>query len=170
MQTSDDPTTAAVDVAALAARLQRVEDVLAITQLVARYGPAADLGDADAVAGIWTDDGVYEAQPWGRWTGREAIAGMIGGGHQEMIRAGMAHVLTTPHVEVDGDDARAWNHALNVRWDAENDRFWIARLSANEWTLRRVDGDWRVVHRTNRNMDGADEARALFAGLATPEA
>ncbi|SEP20376.1 nuclear transport factor 2 family protein [Trujillonella endophytica] len=167
MHTCDEETTTDLDVAALAARLQRMEDVLAITQLVARYGPAADLGDAGAVAGIWAEDGVYEAQPFGRWVGHGPIAGMIGGGHQEMIRAGMAHVLTPPHVEVDGDTARAWNHALNLRWDAGNDRFWVARLSANEWTLRRVDGRWRTVKRVNRNLDGADEARALFAGIAS---
>lgn len=167
MQLQDGAPTGA-DVAALAARLRQLEDRVEIGQLVASYGPAADFGDSAAVTGLWTEDGVYDAAPHGRWEGRAAIAGMIDGGHQLGIRAGMGHVLTPPRIEVDGDTARAWNHAMNVRWDAEADRFWVGRLSANEWRLRRVDGRWRVVERVNRNLDGSDEARATFRDVVAP--
>lgn len=168
MSTSNRQTTSDVEVAALAARLQRVEDLLAIGQVVASYGPTVDFGDADTVTALWAEDGVYDAAPHGRWEGREAIAGMINGGHQLGIRAGMGHALTPPRIEVDGDTARAWNHALNIRWDAGNDRFFVGRFSANEWLLRRVDGTWRVVERINRNLDGSDEARATFRDVIAP--
>lgn len=151
---------------ALAARTRALEDQIAIGQLAARYGPAADYGDAEAVAALWLEDGVYDAPPHGRWDGHDAIAGMINGGHQQGIRAGMAHVLTYPRIVVDGDEARAWNYALNVRWDPDNDQFQVRRLSANEWRFRRVDGSWRVVERVNRNMDGSDEARGTFRASA----
>ncbi|MGX7680299.1 nuclear transport factor 2 family protein [Jatrophihabitans sp. DSM 45814] len=147
-------------------RVQALEDQVALGQLAARYGPAADYGDADAVADLWVEDGVYDAPPHGRWAGRSEIADMINGGHQQGIRAGMAHVLTYPRIVVDGDTARGWNYAMNIRWDAEADQFHVRRLSANEWTFRRVDDTWRVVERVNRNMEGSDEARGTFRGSA----
>jgi len=147
----------------LAQRLRALEDQTAIGQLVARYGPAADSGDGDAVARLWTDDGTYEAPPHGVWTGHDEIAGMIdGSGHQTAITGGAAHVLTAPVITVDGDEARAWNYALHLRWDPEQHRFWVFRLSANTWHLRRQPDGWRVVRRVNRNLDGAPEARAIL--------
>lgn len=43
--------------AVLEQRLRRPEDELAIARLMASYGPLADAGDADAVAGLWAEDG-----------------------------------------------------------------------------------------------------------------
>lgn len=156
-------------VSELLARVRVLEDQVAIGQLAAQYGPAADYGDAEAVARLWVQDGVYDAAPHGRWVGHDGIAEMINGGHQQGIRAGMGHVLSYPRIVVDGDTARGWSYAMNIRWDRDADRFWIGRLSANEWTFRRVDGRWRVVARINRNLDGSDEARATFRASAETE-
>jgi SnoaL-like domain len=150
-------------VTALAARVQHLEDQAAIGRLVARYGPAVDSGSAAATAALWADDGVFEAPPHGAWTGHDEIVGMVNGsGHQDLIDNGAAHVLTAPLIAVDGDEATAWNYALNVRWDAAQDRFWVARASANRWRLRRRSGHWQVTHRLNRALDGSQEPRAVF--------
>jgi ketosteroid isomerase-like protein len=150
-------------ITALEARLQRLEDQQAIAQVVASYGPAVDGGDAGATAALWFEDGVFDVVPYFTLEGRDAIAGMVDGdGHQSLIRNGCGHVLTAPKVVVDGDRARAWNHALNIRWDEATDRFWVARVSANEWELRRGDDGWHVVRRTNINLDGDEGPRALF--------
>ena len=155
-------------VAELAARVRQLEDHVAITQLVAQYGPAVDSGSSDAAADLWADDGVFEVPPYATWTGRDEVAGMVlGEGHQELIHNGAGHVLTVPHVVIDGDEARGWSYALNIRWDAEADRFWVARVSANGWHWRRGDDGWRIVHRVNRNLDGTEEPRAIFRGSAT---
>ena len=45
-------------IVALEARLRRVEDLLAITQLVASYGPLVDAGDADR------DGFRHPTEPW----------------------------------------------------------------------------------------------------------
>ncbi|KPM50881.1 hypothetical protein ACG83_37880 [Frankia sp. R43] len=159
----------AATVADLGARLRAVEDQVAIGQLIARYGPAVDSGSADAAAGLWASDGVFEVPPYAVWTGRGEIAGMVdGAGHQGLIANGCGHVLTAPLVKVDGDEARAWNYALNIRWDAEADRFWTARLSANSWWLRRMPDGWRVTRRVNRALDGSPEPRALFQASTQP--
>jgi hypothetical protein len=93
------------EVAALAARVRELEDREEIAQLATRYGPAVDFGEPAAAAALWTADGVYAAPPYAVWTGREEIAGMVAGGHQDLIRAGAGHVLTPLHVELDGDEA-----------------------------------------------------------------
>jgi hypothetical protein len=148
---------------ALAAQVRHLEDQAAIGQLVAQYGPAVDSGSADAAAGLWATDGAFEVPPYATWTGHEEIAEMVNGpGHQALIVNGAAHVLTAPLISVDGDEARAWNYALNIRWDPGHDRFWVARVSANRWRLRRHPGGWRITHRVNRALDGTPEPRALF--------
>ena len=93
-----------------------------------------------------------------------AIKGMVNGeGHQSLIHNGCAHVLTVPHVEIGGDKATGRSYALNIRWDPEADRFWVARVSANRWNWQRTDEGWKVVERINSNLDGAEASRALLA-------
>jgi hypothetical protein len=86
-----------------------------------------------------------------------------GAGHQSLIMNGCAHVLTAPHVKIDGDTATGRSYALNIRWDAEADRFWVARVSANRWNWVRTDKGWKVIERINSNLDGAEASRALLA-------
>jgi hypothetical protein len=162
-------------VAALAGRVQELEDQVALGQLVARYGPSVDSGSADATVALWSDDGVFDVGPVGVWTGPE-IGGMVEGpGHQGLIHNGCGHVLTAPLVVLDGDRARGWNYAFNIRYDHEADRFWIGRLSANTWEWRREADGWRTVRRVNRNLDGSEEPRSMLrtsvnAGTPPPPA
>jgi SnoaL-like domain len=157
-----DDLRATVD--ALAARVRRLEDHLEITQLVAQYGPAVDSGSADAAAALWTDDGGFDAVPYLQMRGHDDIAGMVrGGGHQSLILNGCGHVLTVPHVVVHGDEAEGRSYALNLRWDAEADRFWIARVSANTWRWVRTGEGWRIADRVNANLDGTAAHREMLA-------
>jgi hypothetical protein len=153
--------------AALEARLRAVEDRQALSQLVASYGPAVDSGSADSAAALWCEDGVFDVVPYFELVGHDGITGMVNGeGHQSLIHNGCGHVLTAPKLIVEGDTARGWNYAFNIRWDGEGDRFWIARLSANEWEFRRDPNAWRVVRRTNINLDGDQRPRDLLARAA----
>ncbi|WP_216893463.1 nuclear transport factor 2 family protein [Nocardia alni] len=150
-------------VEALAGRVRALEDQVEITQLVAQYGPAVDSGSAEAAAALWTEDGRFDAVPQLRMRGRADIVAMVNGGHQSLIRNGCGHVLTVPHVVVDGDEATGRSYALNIRWDAEDDRFWVARVSANTWRWVRTAAGWRVAERVNANLDGTPEHRAMLA-------
>jgi SnoaL-like domain len=152
---------------ALESRVTLLEDQVALAQLVATYGPAVDSGSAEAAAQLWREDGVFDVVPYFELAGHEGIAGMVNGeGHQSLIHNGCGHVLTAPKIVVDGDEARGWNYAFNIRWDGAADRFWIARLSANEWHFRRSAEGWRVVRRTNINLDGDEKPRALLRSAA----
>ena len=91
-------------VGALSERVRRLEDQAEITQLVAQYGPSVDSGSGDATAALWTEDGTFDVVPHLHMVGRDDIVDMVhGDGHQSLIRTGCAHVLTVPHVVIDGD-------------------------------------------------------------------
>jgi hypothetical protein len=151
-------------VEALAARVQLLEDQAEITQLVLQYGPSVDSGSDEATAALWTDDGSFDAVGVITMRGRDEIAAMVrGDGHQGLIINGCGHVLTPPHVVVDGDTATGRSYALNIRWDAENERFWVARVSANTWKWQRTPDGWRITERVNANLDGTPQHRAMLA-------
>jgi len=145
-------------------RVRHLEDQVEIMQLVAQYGPAVDSGSGEAAAALWTDDGAFDAVPHLQMRGRDDIVAMVhGAGHQSLIRNGCGHVLTVPHVVVDGDQATGRSYALNIRWDADADRFWVARVSANTWRWVRTSRGWRVAERINANLDGTEEHRQMLA-------
>jgi SnoaL-like domain len=105
-------------VADLGRRVRLLEDHLAITQLVAQYGPAVDSGSGEATAALWSDNGIFDAVGAITMRGHDEIAPMVhGDGHQGLISNGCAHVLTVPHVVVDGDVAHGRSYAMNIRWD-----------------------------------------------------
>jgi hypothetical protein len=148
--------------ARLEARLAALEDELAIYHVLATYGPSVDSGSADDAAGLFTEDGYYDAGV-GSWTGRDEIAGMVRGpGHQGLIMNGAAHVMGgMPHVVVDGDTAVATVY-YHLHRRAE-DSFTVWRVTSTRWELVREDGTWRVARRVNRLLDGDPEARQLLA-------
>jgi SnoaL-like domain len=147
----------------LAGRVRTLEDQLEIVQLTAQYGPAVDSGSGDAAAALWTEDGSFSAIPQKYMHGRAEIADMVNGaGHQSLIHAGCGHVLTVPHVVLDGDSATGRNYALNLRWDASADRFWVARVSANTWRWVRTPEGWRISQRINASLDGSAAHREML--------
>jgi hypothetical protein len=155
------------ELAALKARVLALEDRVEITQLVAQYGPSVDSGSAEATSRLWTEEGVFAVvggEHSFTMNGRPDIKGMVNGkGHQGLINNGCAHVLTVPHVEVSGDEAKGRSYALNIRWDPKADRFWVARVSANTWRWVRTAEGWRIVERVNSNLDGAEGSRKMLA-------
>ncbi|MFD8810942.1 nuclear transport factor 2 family protein [Streptomyces sp. NPDC059627] len=148
----------------LAAQVRDLQDQVDIMQLVAQYGPDVDSGSGEAVAGLWTDDGVFHAVPHLRMEGRDDIVGMVhGAGHQSVIGNGCGHVLTVPHIVVDGDEATGRSHALHLRWDADAGRFWVFQVSANTWRWVRTARGWRIAERINANLDGSPGPREMLA-------
>ena len=146
--------------ARLEARLLRLEDELAITRLVASYGPLVDAGEAEAVAGLWADDGAYDVDGW-QMTSRADIRAMVeSDGHQGLIAGGCSHFLGPAHVIVSGDEAVAVCESLLVRH--REGSYSVRRAGANHFTLRRQPDGWRIQHRTTRALDGSAAARALL--------
>jgi len=154
-------------IAALETRLRYLEDLAEINQLVRRYGPAVDSGSLTEAPELWEQDGVYDVSGIPRMEGREDIGAMLRNtGHQSAIHDGCGHILTSPHIEIDGDEATGRSHSMMIRWNAEAGQFFVFRLSSTTWHFRRTGEGWRIANRTNRLMNGEAAARDLLAGPA----
>ncbi|MBE2997110.1 nuclear transport factor 2 family protein [Nocardiopsis sp. HNM0947] len=146
--------------ARIEARLQSLEDERDITRLILSYGPLVDSGDADGVAGLWTDDGFYDVDTL-RMDGRAQIAAMVRSApHRAWIEGGCAHLSGPPHVVVDGDRAVAVCHSLLVVHG--DGGFRVQRATANRWDLCRTSDGWKVAERTGRVLDGREVSPALL--------
>jgi uncharacterized protein (TIGR02246 family) len=146
--------------ARLEERVGRLEDELAITRLVASYGPLVDAGEADAVAGLWAPDGGYDVEGW-QMTSRDDIRAMVeSDGHQGLIGGGCSHFLGPVHVHVQGDEAIAVCESILVRH--REGTYSVRRAGANHFHLHREPDGWRIKHRTTRALDGSAEARDLL--------
>ncbi|PHV66516.1 nuclear transport factor 2 family protein [Williamsia muralis] len=156
-------TTPDVDllIHALTERVTLLEDKLAIIELMTAYGPAVDSGSAEAVARLWTEDGVYDVDT-GVMRGHAEITAMVRSqAHQAWIDGGCGHVLEPGHIIVDGDAAIATcKSQLIIR---DGDHFTVLRVTATRWELQKIDGMWKVTYRTGRLLDGRPDARALLA-------
>jgi hypothetical protein len=148
--------------AALERRIRLLEDQIAIYQLMAAYGPAADSGSTRRATSLWAEDGVYDLHSR-RMTGRDEIAQELEGEwHQGLIAQGSAHIVSMPHVVIDGDHAIATCHSRLYR--REGDGYHVISCSANRWEFGRGEGGWQVRRRISRRLDGSEESHALLAG------
>lgn len=154
--------------AALEARLQRLEDERDIQRLIASYGPYVDAADADGAAALWAEDGSYDVEGW-RMTSRDDVRAMVSSdGHRALVAAGCCHFLGPSIVTVDDDEAVAVCESVVLRTTGEKPvGYAVWRAAANHFHLRRVGGVWQIAARTTRLLDGTPEAhRLLTAGVA----
>jgi len=148
--------------AALEARMRAAEDELEILRLVSAYGPAVDSSQARKAAEVWTEDGVYD--PGGGAApvkGREALLAFYGAARQRaVIEKGTGHITLPPQVLLNGDRAEGVGYSI---FFMKSEAGWNAlRVSANAWKFVRTPQGWRVLDRTNRLLDGSEEARVLL--------
>lgn len=156
-----DLTTLTARLDELEQRVRLAEDKLAITQLIASYGPQVDAGLADEVADLWTEDGVYEVEGWDMRSRADVHAMVLSDAHQKLITNGSAHFLGPAWVEVDGDEARAVCESTLVL--AHGERWFIARAGVHRFRLVRDGDTWRIKHRATHLLDGSQDARDLLA-------
>lgn len=155
-------------IAAAEAGLARAADELAVMRILASYSPRVDSGDAEGVAALWTEDGVYDVDT-GRLDGRAGIEEMVRGeAHQGLIAHGCGHVPSLPVVLLDGDRAVATGYTQLVARSSRPGRYTVLRVTASRWELERrgpvdaPDRGWRVVLRTARAVTDDGEGRALL--------
>lgn len=152
--------------AALEKRIGDLEDQLAIYQLLATYGPSVDSRTGSVTASMWKEDGRYDfgGTPL---SGADEIGGLVDREpHVGYVADGCAHVISMPHVSVDGDQAVATGYSRVYL--SQGDHWRVERASANRWELVRTPGGWQVSNRLNRLLNGSEEARALLSSGVTP--
>jgi 3-phenylpropionate/cinnamic acid dioxygenase small subunit len=141
------------DIAALEARLQRLEDLEEIRTLFESYGHHLDRGEFDEYAELYAEDGQMRLGPV-RADGRANIAeaarnGFGGGGKERTIREGGLgglHIVSSPRITLDGDRATA-----EVMWTVivrdEDEKPFVSSVGHHSDELVREDGRWRFAKR-----------------------
>ena len=153
-------------VAALEARVQLLEDHLAITQLVAQYGPTVDSGSAEATADLWTENGTFDAvgaieMQWPRADRRHGAQPRAPGSDRQRLRPCADRPACGSWT---GDEAQGRSYALNIRWDPERAALLGGPAVGKHVALgAHTEEGWRIAERVNANLDGTPEHRAMLA-------
>ena len=145
--------------AALARRVQSLEDELAIHRLIVHYGFCVDIGDADAAASVFTEDGVYDVDV-GRMEGRGPVADMIRGSRHQSMVGHCAHQIGPAVVQlVAVDRAVATGYSRVYLHTVAGTH--IYRVSCNHWELVKRHGSWLIARRTTRVLGHTEAASVL---------
>lgn len=139
------------DLSELRIRVQRLESVEAIRDLITTYAQGADAGNDIAVLRpLYTDDAVWESPGFGRFEGGDGIAGM----QQRMAAERLAwtlHYMVSPKINVADNltEAQAswylWQLATLVDGAGDSGTpHWIGGLYAARF--RCVAGIWKFAY------------------------
>ncbi|CAN5181562.1 hypothetical protein BH09ACT10_BH09ACT10_19530 [soil metagenome] len=145
------------------ARVQLLEDELALRNLLARYAFNADMGRARAYADLYTEDGAIDLKDMDgpRFEGRESIYSDFITQPMATAAAGRTFHQASPTVfHIDGDNATGEGFGT-VLYLGEDGSMTIVQGTYNHWTFRRVDGEWLIAERDFRQM-GSPEASTMF--------
>lgn len=129
----------------LAARVQRLEDLLEIHQLFIDYGLALDAGDFDAYSALFATDGEVLLGPMGRAKGRDEIKALM----TKTLSGGVGssfHIISSPQVQLDGDTATS-----QVMWSVvthdDGGQARLTMLGRHRDDLVRENGEWKIARR-----------------------
>lgn len=147
----------------IAARMQRVEDELAINGVIVSYAATLDTRDYTSYAALFAPDGVW-SNSGGSYKGREQIRAFL---EKIMGPAGAPnnanyHLVSNPRVELLGDRARATSRFLFVTRGPEGQPTpTLAGIYTDE--LARIGGKWLIMHRHADNvMPTSEEYRKIM--------
>ena len=142
-------------------RLQRCEDELAIRNLIARYGLAADCGDVSAAMDCYSEQAEYtvSAPESGRtdgsasskdlvMQGRFAIGEMLRSDLHQSLLPNCAHLVHSLVVSIGSDTARATGYSQIFR--QEGSAINTMRVAVNRWILSRYSSGWLIDRRESR--------------------
>lgn len=125
------------------ARLTAIED---IKQMKALYCHYCDNGyDPDGIAGLFTEDGIWDGADFGRYEGREAIREFFRGISSDIVFAG--HLVLNPIITVDGDSANGkWWLIMpcTTNMEGKKEARWLAAEYDDDYV--KVDGRWLNKH------------------------
>lgn len=149
----------------LEARITRVEAELAIRNVIARYGLAADCGDVATALACHIEDAIYVvSNPHaGRdgemgdleLTGHQAIADMLASDMHQSLLPDCAHTVGPLVVEIENDSAQVTGYSRVYHKQK------LMRLAVNHWTMRVDNDEWKIARRESRVV-GEEAAQKLL--------
>jgi hypothetical protein len=133
-----------MELAALEARITRLEDLEAIKQLKSRYCEICDDDhNPDEIISIFTEDGIWEGRGIGRAKGHAEIQSLFKN-FQKMIRFSQ-HMVMDPIIEVNGETAKGRWYFFGPFTMYEGDQAkWQAARYKEDYV--KVDGQWKFRH------------------------
>jgi hypothetical protein len=132
----------------LDARLQRVEDMLAIQQLPIRYALAVDERDVDAWVGLFVPDVKVGRDA----TGRDALRENITPALRMFYRS--IHQIVGHRIDI--ADSRNATGSVYCRAEHEVGDRWIVMAIRYDDTYQKVDGQWYFARRKEKHWYAAD--------------
>jgi uncharacterized protein (TIGR02246 family) len=130
-------------------RLQRMEDVEAIRELLVSYGRNFDKRDFAAYADLFAKDGewVGGAQGVQTYKGPDAIRGMVEKSYQPTVFPGSYHIMSSFSITLTGlDTATAWSRWTFVVRGVHNEPV-LFHGGYYEDVLVREEGRWKFKRR-----------------------
>ena len=130
---------------ALEVRLQRLEDLQAITQLFIDYGRFLDGGDFESYALLFAEDGEVLLGPMGRATGPQAIKELM----VAQLSASVGetyHLISSPMISLNGDQATS-STMWTVMHRSESGAPRVTMVGRHEDILVRSNEGWRFKQR-----------------------
>ena len=138
------------DLAALEARLQRLEDLEAVRASWLDYCNRLDTGDLAGLGDVFTEDGRLDMAGLGEaldgtYRGRTSIIGDFyartgSGGGQPVRRLMTGHLSTNMQIELDGDEARTLAYFFEIVDDN------LILIGTYQHRMRRDRDRWRFAH------------------------
>jgi len=132
-------------------RLRRLEDQAAISDVLYKYAEALDYGDEQAFADCFTEHAVWEAHNAVNdsvmtYNGRASLK-VFAAGHTRAPELFHKHIMTSPRIRVDGDNATSQYYLLMLL-AAPGGLAEIVTFGRYLDKFRREpDGRWRISHR-----------------------
>lgn len=133
-----------MDIAELEKRITRLEDIEAIKQLKAVYCHICDdTHNPDRIASVFAEDGIWEAEGFGKAEGHKAIRELFVGFREQFSFS--QHNIMNPVINVNGERATGIWYLVGP-WDAtENNRkIWMTARYDDDYI--KVDGEWKYQH------------------------
>lgn len=129
----------------LLTRLQRLEDLQAIQQLLIDYGQYLDAGDFSAYAGLFAEQGEVLLGPLGRAKGRIAIQELMSRALADLVGHSY-HIISSPQITLAGERA-----TTEVMWTvikrAGDGSPVVQAIGRHRDELIREHGHWRFLKR-----------------------
>jgi uncharacterized protein (TIGR02246 family) len=121
-------------------------DENALLELAYRYAQAVDRRDGDALASVFTEDGII-ARPGSVWQGHEKLRGIIA--RLNTLYGSTLHTVRNQTAVIDGDTAQAETYcvAMHILNSADEKRTRMDMGIRYQDSFVRQDGGWRFARR-----------------------
>lgn len=142
------------DTSALEARVQLLEDQLAIQRVITDYSAYLDARDYDGYVSLFTEDGVWangNTRREGRDEIRDMLTGLFGEVPEDYVNLSSFHQISNFEIDVDGDEAFAKSRFIFVMRGEGGEPTNELSGQYHDRLVRTADG-WKIAERVDHTL------------------